>query len=126
MEFQHDVLAQKPLEVNLHWGQRIFMGKTYFSAESQCFKICYNNAQGSVVRRKEMSVCYIPFLITAWQVEFWEHKTSLFWCRHNIVLHRSRGDITPSVGRTQRGSVCSGALENIEQLWHIDGPDSQN
>lgn len=79
MEFQHDVLAQKPLEVNLHWGQRIFMGKTHFSVESQCFKICSNvNAQGSVVRGKEMSVCYIPFLTTSWQVEYWEHKTSLF------------------------------------------------
>ena len=102
------------------------MGKTHFSLESQCFKICSNvNAQGSVVRGKEMSVCYIPFLTTSWRVEYWEHKTSLFWYRHNIVPHRSHGDITPSVGRTQHGSVCSGVLENIAQLWHIDGPDSQ-
>ena len=70
MEFQHGVLAQKLLEVILHWGQRIFVGKTHSSVESQCFQICSNIAQGSVVRGKEMSVCYIPFLTTAWQVEY--------------------------------------------------------
>lgn len=78
------------------------------------------------MRGNEISVCYVPFLTTSWQVKYWEHETSLFWYRHDIAPHIGGEDILASEGRTQCVSVYSGALENIAQLWHINGPDSQN
>lgn len=74
-----------------------------------------------MMRGNEISVCYVPFLTTSWQVKYWEHETSLFWYRHDIAPHIGGEDIVASEGRTQCVSVYSGALENIAQLWHING-----